>query len=403
MLLLSLHLDSSSPISSPRHFRLYFRADRSIYGWQYDDLGGNTIVSWASWQSQKDRLTPIIVTWIYLTGHEGYREQSKSLLGKPSRHFFLFLSSRFKMQEDESGSSLHEFEELTATSERAKSDEGSEAQIASAETRSVASLRVLFVFALFVAAIGISSAVYVITANSETEEYSSQYRGSADKVVLSFQEIVAQKLAGTSMLLIGGAADSRISYTTITLYLPYSHIHLAIASLAVTASSFARSQNHTRWPFIALNDFQERCQVARALSGALFVRLVPIVSNEDREAYEDFIVNNLQWLDEAVADKKLNFDDDRRLQLTNNGTQDDAIEFVGQHGVANRIFTFSDTGVIPDQGEGPFFPLWQESPTFGQHLVNWNADRYVTRNFIHLTLRQIHSLRQTHAQDIRDG
>jgi len=140
----------------------------------------------------------------------------------------------------------------------------------------------------------------------------------------------------------------------------------------VTASSFARSQNSTRWHFIALNDFQERCQVARDLSGALFVRLVPIVSEDDREAYEKFSIQNLDWLEEAIEKQNLFFDR-RKLQSESTTDTNATVEFVSDMMVANRIYKLSETfSIVPEDAPGPYMPLWQESPTFGQHLVNWN-------------------------------
>ena len=47
----------------------------------------------------------------------------------------------------------------------------------------------------------------------------------------------------------------------------------ALASLSVTFTSFARNENAT-WPFVVMNDFQQRAATARSLSDSLFLELL---------------------------------------------------------------------------------------------------------------------------------
>jgi len=97
--------------------------------------------------------------------------------------------------------------------------------------------------------------------------YLCRFSGSALRVVKSFEDILQQRIA-------------------------------AIAALGVTITASALETNST-WPFVTVNRFQERSASVRSLSGALFLTLAPIVTDENRAAWEEYAVNNSHWLPEA--------------------------------------------------------------------------------------------------------
>jgi class 3 adenylate cyclase len=111
--------------------------------------------------------------------------------------------------------------------------------------------------------------------------------------------------------------------------------------------------------------------MTRELSNTLFVRIVPVVEQEDRLEWEKYSVENGDWVQSARdynADNGLGpfLPDVENLDYT-----------AGITGIPNRIFAgFSETGLIYDEGPGPYYPLWQESPTFGRDLSNWNVAYY---------------------------
>ena len=121
-------------------------------------------------------------------------------------------------------------------------DDSSEEQLASKETRAVFRSRVLVFGALFLAASIVSVVVYFITKESEKEDFETTFDGASAKLVESFEEIVQQKIG-------------------------------ALNSLSVAFTSYARSQNDT-WPFVTMNDFQQRAASARSLSDSLFLELL---------------------------------------------------------------------------------------------------------------------------------
>ena len=79
--------------------------------------------------------------------------------------------------------------------------------------------------------------------------------GAPNNILTSFESIVDQKLA-------------------------------AIGFRTVQASLYVASQPNVSWPWVTMNAFQLRASVAREPYGALFARLVPVVVEETKEAWE---------------------------------------------------------------------------------------------------------------------
>jgi hypothetical protein len=224
-----------------------------------------------------------------------------------------------------------------STSEVADADEPTE--IVKSDSTAIFRLRCLVFLAMLFAAVGVSLAVYFLAANLENEVYEAQYDGSASKIITAFEEIAGQKLA-------------------------------AIGSLSVAATSYARSQPNTTWPFVTLNDFQQRAATIREISKSLYVSIIPVVAEEDRSAWEDYSVKNMQWLDDARAyqeEEGLGF---RSLQAADE-SQGISLDF--SSGIGDKIYTIGPNGPVADQGSGPYFPLWQESPHLGSDMTNFNV------------------------------
>jgi hypothetical protein len=221
-----------------------------------------------------------------------------------------------------------------------------EVAIGKEESAQVFRLRLLVLLAIFSAAVAVSLVVYFLTSNGETDEFETQFEGASTKILNSFAEIVDRKLA-------------------------------AIGSLAVQASLDTASRPNVSWPFVTLSDYQLRASVTRELSGSLFVRLVPVVTDETRAAWEKYSVENLWWLDEAKAyneEKGLGFTR-RRLEGDASNSADRGVNF--SSGIGDKIYMFDETftpTAMP--GPGPYFPLWMESPTFNRDLTNFDTMDY---------------------------
>jgi hypothetical protein len=148
--------------------------------------------------------------------------------------------------------------EKGSQSNASKSKEESEKeQLAQKETTAVFRLKVIVVLVLLMAAYGVSFLVWYITSNAESDEFESQYEGMAAKVVDSFLDIPRQKIG-------------------------------AISSLNVAA--IAHGVDHVRsWPFVTLSSFQERSASVRSQSDALFVAMLPIVTDANRDEWEHYV------------------------------------------------------------------------------------------------------------------
>jgi hypothetical protein len=163
------------------------------------------------------------------------------------------------------GSHASSSSENGSQSNASKSKAESEKELlAQKETTAVFRLRVLVVIVLLLAASAVSAVVFFITTNGESDEFESQYEGTATKVVDSFMEIPQQKIG-------------------------------AISSLKVAL--VAHGVDHARsWPFVTLSSFQQRSASVRSLSNALFVAMHPIVTDANRDEWELFVREDAYWM-----------------------------------------------------------------------------------------------------------
>jgi len=112
----------------------------------------------------------------------------------------------------------------------------------------------------------------------------------------------------------------------------------AIAALSVTITTSTVENNNT-WPFVVFNKFQERSASARHLSGAMYLQLVPIVTDETRNEWEGFAENNDHWLSEAM-----NYQAKRGLEKLYDGRPFPT-------SVSSSILSLDEKGkIIEDQG-----------------------------------------------------
>jgi hypothetical protein len=151
------------------------------------------------------------------------------------------------------------------SSSAGSSAEDEKIQLANRETLIVFRLRLLVFLVLLLASIAVSVVVYYITNDAEEAEAKTQYDGAAERVIEAFIGIVDSKLA-------------------------------TMSSLGVAA--IAHGVDHTRtWPFVTLSSFQQRASTAREESGALYVQINPMVSESDRQEWEEFVVGeDSNWM-----------------------------------------------------------------------------------------------------------
>lgn len=236
----------------------------------------------------------------------------------------------------ENGSGTHH-----STSQCSSNEQG--ADIASSEDRYVFRARLLVVMILGLVSAGISAGVYIITSRAQESEFDAQLDGSSQKVLDSFEEIFKEKFG-------------------------------ALSTLGVSFTSYASGHNLT-WPFVTMNDFQQRAASARRVSDALYTQILPIISGENREAWERYSIKNKTWLDEAREYQQaigLQETLGQQLRPLEPVTEDSTLDF--SSGIGNKIYTFDLETFLPvaSTSAPDFYPIWQQSPVTDRDLVNWN-------------------------------
>jgi hypothetical protein len=153
----------------------------------------------------------------------------------------------------------------SASSTRVTGEDGDmiKDQLSRKETTAVFRLRVVVSLALLLAAAAVSYVVYFITRKAEMDAFEVQYEGAAEKVVISFTDIVEE---------IG-----------------------AISGLGLAASAYSLDTK-SEWPFVTLSNFQERARNARRNSGTLYVSINPVVDTEELDKWEEYVLSdNNSW------------------------------------------------------------------------------------------------------------
>ncbi|CAB9502617.1 Receptor-type guanylate cyclase gcy [Seminavis robusta] len=217
------------------------------------------------------------------------------------------------------------------------SDSGHE--LAKGETRAVLGLRVVVILVLICAAIAITLVVWFTTTKTQDDDLASNFEGAATKLLESFRQIVDTKLG-------------------------------AVAGLSQRSAS------------------------TRSLSGVLFFELLPFVSIENRETWEEYSVANKGWLDEgrayqksigmdlfALAGDELSSSTSHNVDGVTRRLAESELNFTtgasGDSPIADKIWMFHEETFEPvsDYSEGPWFPIWQSSPVLKapRDLSNWNV------------------------------
>jgi hypothetical protein len=197
-------------------------------------------------------------------------------------------------------------------------------------TRSIFRLRVAVVLVLIASGV-LTFVVYSIIKSSETEGFELSYEGASSKVLEAFQGIVTEKFQ-------------------------------AVTSLAIAATAHA-IDHVDKWPMSTLSWFQDRAGAARRQSGALFAGLVPLVTFEQRDAYENYTARDPKgWIQEGL-DTQAHWD-----PLVLGINLPTAVEKVHPGYIVGDDW---ELGLVRDEGYGPYFPIWQASPILND-VVNFN-------------------------------
>jgi class 3 adenylate cyclase len=202
-------------------------------------------------------------------------------------------------------------------------------QIADAENNLVFWSRMIVLAVLVVSTVSVALVVYFYTSGSEEEYFEQQFISDSLKV---FEAV------GTSLDLTLGAADAFI----------------------VKVVSHARYSNST-WPFVTAPDFAVQAAKLLGSSAAVHCNVYPLVSKNQRAAWEQYSLLNDAWVEESI-----------NMQARNKNYNGPILTEYGTLGMIHN-----NVGVVAESDPGPYMPSWQSSPVVPYYFpYNWDGLAY---------------------------
>ena len=220
-------------------------------------------------------------------------------------------------------------------------------ELARKETRVVSLFRLAVIAVLIIATVLVSVGVYLYTSRQETNEFESQFKDQSDKVIEAFYQNIEKKLD-------------------------------ALSTFSYSLTGYALSQGET-WPFVTLPNFELQGRSAMINAEALSTSVIPVISEEDRAAWEDYVPKHADWIKESQdyqegLEQQLHFGSfgsDRRLAHSQMHQNDRSLRELQEQepvplnqssGINDKIWEWGQYGAQAYEGTAPYFPLWQNAP-----------------------------------------
>ena len=157
-------------------------------------------------------------------------------------------------------------------------------------------------------------------------------------------------------------------------------IFINIQTLSTMYPSNAHQAGETL-PFVTIEDFEAFGYGSRAQSKASVIVFTPLLkSKADLQAWNAYSVNHTNWIAQgraydpalntiqfAATDKEANAADEQAD--LDHGDGKESIEEISEY-----VFKVDSTGrAVPEEGDGPFSPIWQMTPVpVDPKMVNFN-------------------------------
>jgi hypothetical protein len=176
-----------------------------------------------------------------------------------------------ELDESESSSSDYDVSDAVGTGTIGAQGQGrqEEAVIASRETKVVLRFKFVVAAVLICTALGVALGVFYYVAGSENSQFEKKFRDDSVKIMDS----------------IGGNVDRTLGI---------------FDSIAVTWVSSARASGD-EWPFVTIPNFGVRMSKFLAPSHSLAITILPIVTTDQREEWEEYSVTHDSWVNETIA------------------------------------------------------------------------------------------------------
>jgi uncharacterized protein (UPF0333 family) len=210
--------------------------------------------------------------------------------------------------------------------------------LARSETVVVNVLRVLVLLLLLIMATVTSTGVYFYTSNDEKQKFEVRFQAKAERIIESFHDAVERRLG-------------------------------AINSMATSITSYSLDAKQT-FPFVTIPNFQIRGSDLRVQTGATTIAWLPLVTDETRDAWEEYALINRSQIDKSfLEDEKLREKQDNEFGLTNSSNtgirmlQQSQQENMLDDGTGYHPRIWSTGAISPAgveaEGSGPYLPIWQ--------------------------------------------
>lgn len=213
--------------------------------------------------------------------------------------------------------------------------------LAAKENKAVSRQRIIVFLVLLLMATLVVTGVYRYTKNDQWMEFEKGYRGSARKVVESFQTTIARKLE-------------------------------AVDALSVAFTSHAQSTGSS-FPNVTLPDFEIRGSNTRILAESPVINYQTIVTHDQREGWEAYVAVTKDYYRKSVesgVNQRVFQDQYYGFTPGENSKPSETITEISDH-----LYNIG-TNRAPALNASVYLPIWQISPaipdkvSFLHHMVH---------------------------------
>ena len=225
------------------------------------------------------------------------------------------------------------------------------------DSKTAARLRVLVIILFITLIVVVPTALYLTTRKTEVNGFENAYRRLASKVVDSVEFHLASKLT-------------------------------SLDSFRIAITSHAISSNAT-WPYVTNPNYDLRANSAREIGAMLSVNFHALVTENNREAWENYTMENIDWLWQAQSNsrhrllapsrRELNEEKDSTTspdKKEEESSHQQVITDISKAGFSKEIHMLHPSqGAMVDTSDGPYMPIWQTMPPIPE-TINYNALSY---------------------------
>jgi hypothetical protein len=234
------------------------------------------------------------------------------------------------------------------------------------ETYYVNVLRVILILLVVGAAVAVAVIVYLYMKDSQETDLNDDFNDLSYRLIDGFH------------------ANTKLCFQVLDSF-----------STQVTTLAMATKQT---WPFVTIDNFEAIGTAARSIVDSYYVALYPLVTRENREAWENYTMDNTHWLSESFVYQRDFFDNHNRTvgkkapdlerRRLSRGLQQEEEQatrepiFDGPDNVTTEIYRYGteEEGFlfVVDTSPGPYLPIWQVSPSRDMAYIDVNFDIYAT-------------------------